>query len=303
VLLSTPNHAIDENVLVQQLNLYKKIAEQLPYDSLIEMTPLNGAGIVAYGVQLKAIQRVKHPLGDLICVAENQAVFLTYFRNNILHLFILPSLVACLMQHNGQLQREQMVSVIASLYPYLQSELFLPWDLAEIEGLVNQHIDALIDAQLLTSHEETIISPQPNTEAYAQLVILGEAVKETIERYYMTISLLTRRGSGSSNQKQLEDLCSLLAQRLSVLHEFNSPEFFDKGIFRNFIDTLKKVSLLRTDEAGLVHFDARLADMATQAHLVLRVETQHTIQQITSVSDEDIASAMDELERKEKKRK
>ena len=63
------------------------------------------------------------------------------------------------------------------------------------------------------------------------------------------------------------------------------------------------MSLLHTDEAGLVHFDARLADMATQAHLVLRVETQHTIQQITSVSDEDIASAMDELERKEKKRK
>ena len=93
VLLSTPNHAIDENVLVQQLNLYKKIAEQLPYDSLIEMTPLNGAGIVAYGVQLKAIKRVKHPLGDLICVAENQAVFLTYFRNNILHLFILLSFV------------------------------------------------------------------------------------------------------------------------------------------------------------------------------------------------------------------
>jgi glycerol-3-phosphate O-acyltransferase len=207
------------------------------------------------------------------------------------------------MQHNGQLQREQMVAVIASLYPYLQSELFLPWHVSEIEGLVNQHIDALIDANMLSRHNDTIISPNPNTEAYAQLVILGEAAKETIERYYMTISLLTRRGSGKSNQKQLEDLCSLLAQRLSVLHEFNSPEFFDKGIFRNFIDTLKKVSLLHTDEAGLVYFDSRLADMATQAHLVLRVETQHTIQQITSVSDEDIASAMEELERKEKKRK
>jgi glycerol-3-phosphate O-acyltransferase len=35
--------------------------------------------------------------------------------------------------------------VIASLYPYLKSELFLTWDLAEIEGLVNQHIDALIE--------------------------------------------------------------------------------------------------------------------------------------------------------------
>lgn len=303
VLLSTPNHAIDEDVLVQQLELYKKLASELPYSNRIEITQLDGPGMIAYGVQLKAIQRVKHPLGDLICVAENQAVFLTYFRNNILHLFVLPSLVACLMQHNGALQREQIVSVIASLYPYMKSELFLSWDVADIDALVNQHIDALIRFGVFSEEHGQIVSPHPNTEAYAQLVILGEAVKETIERYYMTISLLTRRGSGSSSQKQLEDLCSLLAQRLSVLHEFNSPEFFDKGIFRNFIDTLKKVGFLRTDDDGVVHFDQRLTDMATQANLVLRIETQHTIQQITSVSDEEITAAMEELARKEKKKR
>ncbi|HNL80576.1 MAG TPA: glycerol-3-phosphate 1-O-acyltransferase PlsB, partial [Agitococcus sp.] len=228
---------------------------------------------------------------------------LTYFRNNILHLFVLPSLVACLMQHNGQLHREQISQVIVSLYPYLKSELFLSWDVNEIEALVNQHIDILISSGILTIVDHVIFSPHPNTEEYAQLVILGEAVKETLERYFMTISLLTERQSGSINQKQLENLCSLLAQRLSVLYEFNSPEFFDKGIFRNFIDTLKKVGLLQQDEQGLLHFDSRLYEIATQANLVLREETQHTIQQITNVSDEDINSAMAELERKEKKRK
>ncbi|HRH91308.1 MAG TPA: glycerol-3-phosphate 1-O-acyltransferase PlsB [Agitococcus sp.] len=303
VLLSTPNHAIDEDVLIKQLDLYKHIASHLPYSSRIKITELNGAGMLSYGVQLKAIQRVKHPLGDLICVADNQAVFLTYFRNNILHLFVLPSLVACLMQHNGQLHREQISQVIVSLYPYLKSELFLSWDVNEIEALVNQHIDILISSGILTIVDHVIFSPHPNTEEYAQLVILGEAVKETLERYFMTISLLTERQSGSINQKQLENLCSLLAQRLSVLYEFNSPEFFDKGIFRNFIDTLKKVGLLQQDEQALLHFDSRLYDIATQANLVLREETQHTIQQITNVSDEDINSAMAELERKEKKRK
>ncbi|HMY81865.1 MAG TPA: glycerol-3-phosphate 1-O-acyltransferase PlsB, partial [Agitococcus sp.] len=302
VLLSTPNHAIDEDVLIKQLNLYKHIASHLPYSSRIKITDLQGEEMLSYGVQLKAIQRVKHPLGDLICVADNQAVFLTYFRNNILHLFVLPSLVACLMQHNGQLQREQISQVIVSLYPYLKSELFLSWDVSEIEALVNQHIDILISSGILTIVDHVIFSPHPNTEEYAQLVILGEAVKETLERYFMTISLLTERQSGSINQKQLENLCSLLAQRLSVLYEFNSPEFFDKGIFRNFIDTLKKVGLLQQDEQGLLHFDSRLYEIATQANLVLREETQHTIQQITNVSDEDINSAMAELERKEKKR-
>ncbi|HEX5362592.1 MAG TPA: glycerol-3-phosphate 1-O-acyltransferase PlsB, partial [Fluviicoccus sp.] len=241
-------------------------------------------------------------LGDLVCVADNQAVFLTYFRNNILHLYIIPSLVACLVQQNGEILREQLVRVISSLYPYLQSELFLGFDASEIESLVNRHVDALTDFGLMTSENGTVNSPHPNTEAFAQLVVLGEAVKESMERYYMTITLLTQRGSGHVKQKQLEDLCSLLAQRLSVLYEFNSPEFFDKGIFRNFIETLKKVGFLRVDEEELLHFDERLTNMAHQANLVLRPEALNTILHITSVSDEEIASAMAQLEAKGKKK-
>ena len=302
VLLSTPNHAIDEDVLVRQLDLYQQLALRLPYSRKIEVTHMAPVNIVSYGVQLKAIQRVKHPLGDLVCVAENQAVFLTYFRNNILHLYIIPSLVACLVQQNGQIQREQLVQVIASLYPYLQSELFLGFDASEIEALVNSHVDALSDFGLMSTVDGMVNSPHPNTEAFAQLVVLGEAVKETMERYYMTISLLTRRGSGKVKQKQLEDLCSLLAQRVSVLYEFNSPEFFDKAIFRNFIETLKKVGFLRLDEEEMLHFDDRLNEMATQANLVLRPEALNTILHITSVSDEEIASAMAQLEAKGKRK-
>jgi glycerol-3-phosphate O-acyltransferase len=63
------------------------------------------------------------------------------------------------------------------------------------------------------------------------------------------------------------------------------------------------VGLLQTDENGLLHFDHRLDEIATQSNLVLRVETQHTIQQITNVSDEEIAAAMAILEKKDKKRK
>lgn len=303
VLLSTPNHAIDEDVLVRQLDLYQQLALRLPYSKQVEVTRMSPVNIVSYGVQLKAIQRVKHPLGDLVCVADNQAMFLTYFRNNILHLYIVPSLVAGLVVQNGQIQRAQVARVIASLYPYLQSELFLAWDASEIERRVEQHIDALAAFGLLHCEDGLVNGPQPNTEAYAQLVVLGEAVKESMERYYMTISMLTRRGSGAIKQKQLEDLCSLLAQRLSVLYEFNSPEFFDKGIFRNFIETLKKVGFVRVDEEERLHFDERLSEMANQANLVLRPETLNTILHITSVSDEEIADAMAQLEAKKSGKK
>ncbi|HEX5278387.1 MAG TPA: hypothetical protein VFW42_12065, partial [Fluviicoccus sp.] len=56
------------------------------------------------------------------------------------------------------------------------------------------------------------------------------------------------------------------------------------------------------DEEELLHFDERLTNMAHQANLVLRPEALNTILHITSVSDEEIASAMAQLEAKGKKK-
>lgn len=63
-------------------------------------------------------------LGDIIAIEDNQGVLLTYFRNNILHLFIMPSLIASLVQHNGKIIRDDIHEVIQTLYPFLKAELF-----------------------------------------------------------------------------------------------------------------------------------------------------------------------------------
>jgi glycerol-3-phosphate O-acyltransferase len=46
------------------------------------------------------VERFADPLGDLIRVREEQAPLLAYFRNNVLHLFALPAVLACLLSHN-----------------------------------------------------------------------------------------------------------------------------------------------------------------------------------------------------------
>jgi len=46
-------------------------------------------------------------------------------------------------------------------------------------------------------------------------------------------------GSGQIAQSVLEERCQLTAQRLGVLYGLNSPEFFDRTMFENFIDLLR----------------------------------------------------------------
>ena len=49
--------------------------------------------------------------------------------------------------------------------------------------------------------------------------------------------------------------CQLAAQRMNMLYGFDSPEFFDRALFGNFIDLLRERGVVRTGEAGNLEFD------------------------------------------------
>lgn len=305
VLLSMPKHAMDEDALSRQIDRYRELLARVPYSDRIEITALSGKEVIAYGENLKLLQRIRHPLGDMISLGEDEAMLLTYFRNNVLHLFTLPSLIACLMLHNNELHRDQVVRLVRSIYPFLQSELFLPWCNEAVEDVIQKLLDALIEAQLLTARNAAgvIACPSPNSEEYAELSVLGQGVRQNLERYYMTVSLLTQQGSGSITQKRLEDLCQLLAQRLSILHEFSAPEFSDKALFHTFVETLRETGQIHTDDTDHLTFDHHLMDVAEGARLILPPDMRQAIQQITRVTDEEVEAAMAATEKKKKKDK
>lgn len=304
ILLATPKHTLDEEVCIKQLDAYRRLASALPYDERTQVTPLSGKEIIAYGLKLKLIKRVQHVLGDIIAIEDNQAVLLTYFRNNILHSFVLPSLIASLVEHNGKISRGDLISVIRTLYPFLKAELFLKWNTDELKEQICQNADALIQGGLMSQDEEgNLLSSAPNTEEHNQLVVLAAPVKQSLERYYMTLALITQRGSGTISAKQVEDLSHLLGQRLSVLYEFNSPEFFDKALFQSFIKVLTQQEYIRTNENGLIEFDAGFSNMAEGAKLVLDELTLQMLHHITDFSDEELQEALNAVAAQQAKRR
>ncbi|EZQ11854.1 MULTISPECIES: glycerol-3-phosphate 1-O-acyltransferase PlsB [unclassified Acinetobacter] len=294
ILLSTSKHTLDEEICIKQLDTYRNLLTALPYDHRVQITPLSGKEIIAYGLKLKLIKRVKHVLGDIIAIEDGQAVLLTYFRNNILHAYVLPSLIAAMVEHNGKISQGDLINVIRTLYPFLKAELFLKWNTDELKEQICNYVQGLVEAQLITIDEHgNLCSPAPNSEQHNQLVVLAAPVKQSIERYYMTLALITQRGSGNITTKQVEDLSHLLGQRLSVLYEFNSPEFFDKALFQSFIKVLTQQGYISNNEEGAIVFDAQFKEVAQYANLVLDDVTLQMLQHITSFNDEELKEALD----------
>jgi glycerol-3-phosphate O-acyltransferase len=72
-----------------------------------------------------------------------------------------------------------------------------------------------------------------------------------------------------------------MAQRMSLLYELNSPEFFDKALFKNFIDLLKARKVLEVNTEGRLTFTERLGLIAQDAQLVLHERIRNSVLQVT----------------------
>ncbi len=119
----------------------------------------------------------------------------------------------------------------------------------------------------------------------------------------MTLALITQRGSGNISARQVEELSHLLGQRLSVLYEFNSPEFFDKALFQSFLKVLTQQGYIHTNSQGAIAFDEGFSAVAQYAKLVLDDATLQMLQHITAFTDEELKEALEAMAAHQAKRR
>jgi glycerol-3-phosphate O-acyltransferase len=282
-LLATPRLALPKAELLKQIDLYRQLMRLFPYSDRVTVTSMSSAEILAYGQSMKLVSGESHPLGDIVRMSDESAVLATYFRNNILHLFALPSLIACAFVSNTTVGTDDIQRLAWRIYPYIAAELFLRWTEKELAGVVMQVLVCLEEQGLIESNAGRTEwrRPPPATEKAMQLSLLAQATIQTIERYYLAIALLLKAGSGNITQVALEERCQLTAQRMIMLYGLNSPEFFDRTMFENFIDLLRARGVIRLSSLGKLEFDEVLMRVAADAQFVLSEQIRHSILQVT----------------------
>ncbi len=296
-LLATPKHSMAENDLVAQLELLKALVQELPYSDRVTLTPMAPAAIVGYGEQMGWIRRVTHPLGDVLVADDEQSVLLSYFRNNVLHLTATAAWVSCCFLNNRRMSRASVQRLGRIIYPFIQGELFLPWSTDEFGAQLQATIDFFVRRGLLEATGDGRVlerGPGQDDAAY-QLKTIARSLIQAFERYYITIAALAKNGPHTITAGELENACTLTAQRLSLLNEMSAPEFFDKALFRGFIQKLREQKIVWTDDAGKLDYDRRLDDIVRDARVILSREVRHSILKITGGdADRDAPATTDD---------
>jgi len=236
VLLASEQNALERSQLEKQLDLYLKLLKDLPYTSYTSVVEGDGKSLVQQGLELKKIKLDSDPLGDIISIDDSIAVAMTYYRNNIIHLMVIPSLVAsCLTQHE-HISRDEIINIIKDFYPLLQAELFM--GVEDTDKLVGQILDLFIAQGLVTEDDGfSIVETEVN-----QLLLLAGTVGETLQRYAIIFNLLAV--CPKMERSDLERDSHKLAQRLGALHGITAPEFYDKKLYGALSVKLKELGYL-----------------------------------------------------------
>ncbi|WP_185266359.1 glycerol-3-phosphate 1-O-acyltransferase PlsB [Halopseudomonas xiamenensis] len=281
VMLSTRRLALDEATLARTLDTFSGLLSDVPYSANVTLPGISGAEQIRHVEAMGMIDRQSDALGEILYLDESQAVLMTWYRNNILHLVALPALIASLFLNNTRIKREQIERLVSALYPYLQGELFLHWDETQLPQVISTYVDGLIGRGLLHEDDQQIQRPDTASGEFVLLTLLARSIIPMLERFYMVAALLLNNPNGSLDAEQLEALCTVMAQRLSILHGLNAPEFFDKTLFRQFIQRLRDTEVLSSDEQGRLHYQPELEDIAENtAKRVLSAEIRLSIRQV-----------------------
>ncbi len=268
-IVPSPRQALDEGGLAQQIGWLKVIASRLPYSPDAVLATGEPEAAIALAVALGFATRVAHPLGDIIKVPEREVSTLNYLRNNVLHAYALPALVANLLVAMREVTLERVAEFAEGGLPFLRAELMLRHTPEEAVAESRRVVELFVELGLARrSPEGHLHAAHRYSTEHAGLELLARSLRHLLRRNYLTIALVTRVGSGKLTRTHLEELMQMLTQRLSLLFEFAPPDFYERSTFASYIDTLLETGLVRVDADGALsmHEHSR-----TWAHYVERL--------------------------------
>ena len=243
VTLGTPKLAIDESQLTTQIECYQRLINAEHTASQIRCSPLPANEIVNYVERLGMLEREQQSYGAVIAHDPVSAVLMTWYRNNVLHVLAMPSLIACLLSNQRRGLRLGVLKYMVDLiYPYFAIELNQDTDDSQAFARWLGHLQN--EKLIKLSSDGQLMPATADSEAFTRLKLLSQIVKPTLERLYIVVGTLHRSPNGTFTRKELEKECHQVAKRLSRLYGLNAPEFFDASLFHQFVTALADTGLI-----------------------------------------------------------
>ncbi len=278
-LLGTPRQAMDKAELIAQLDTLLAFTKAAPYSDYTCISDNNGEELLNTAIKLGMAYESSDSTGDVISIEGDERVLSTYYSNNILHIFAIPSLIASLFQRHNHIAKDKILSYIKAFYPFLKKELYIHWNESDLDSRVDTLLETMLEHGLLNMGTKNYCVPHSDTPQWSRLMLLAEAVQPALQRYAISLTLLHSLDDNASIRRvELEQESQKLAQRISALYGINAPEFFDKNLFKNQVKVLKEEGYIKHQEGMGITSTDKAEELYQMILNILSIPVQQGLQ-------------------------
>jgi glycerol-3-phosphate O-acyltransferase len=251
-LLSSKTHVMSKDDLVKAIDDFLILFKTNPYSNDATFPDDEATELVEHTLALNRFQQSEDQYGLMVSPKPDNAVLLTFYRNNILHMFAIPSLVMAAVFAHKTLSKTALLSLVAQLYPMLKREFFLRFNQDELAQYVEELVLHFKSVGMLVQKGKSIAPVEPNSPEFHSAWLLSRSMQETWQRYAVVLRVL--ESEKVIGRAQLERQSTGVAERLSSLFGMHSPEFYDKNVLSTFVNALRENKHVHSREDGSLEF-------------------------------------------------
>lgn len=222
---------MEEKQITEQSECYMDILRSVYGGKILATSDMTGKNSIEKVRALGLINQTTARFGPVFSYTPFNTLQMNWYRNNVLHLIALPSLVAgIILNRREPICVSSLEAVTDRIFPFIAHELSVisppPLDLV---------VDALTNQGLIINSDGQIKSPNRDCKSYLQLGMLSNLMSETLGRMYLLSALVQQN---NQDRRRLSQQSALTAEKISILLGIDGPEFFDQKLITLFLDRL-----------------------------------------------------------------
>ncbi|MGH1461337.1 MAG: glycerol-3-phosphate 1-O-acyltransferase PlsB [Neptuniibacter sp.] len=209
-----------------------------------------------------------------VSLTPAQANEMCFYRNNIQHLILLSGMYLLLVHRLPNPNAQIINRTIRTLYPFFQSELYLPWGEDELTAALKKTRETLFQNNLLQNGPSETWSL--TTKPLCHTLMLS--VEPLVLRYYIVLRVISRYQEISNVDLLVST--QKIAEHIHKEYGYSTPEYKDERVLQLFINQLETRNLLCRDQ------DRLMANLDTQ---VILEKTEKILRpHLTSLIDQQL---------------
>lgn len=241
ILFNSKEKTITLKNIIIQINFYLKLINIIKNFNYIFISENDTKSIIKYSLKSKIFNYLKNKNTKNIKIFIQKKTIANYSQNNILHLFIIPSLIINIILYNN-FSKRKIIKIVTILYPIVKNDFFLKYKINEIFYILNNLITKLEDEKFLLTNKNKKITI--NKKYYNTLKVISNNAKNTLIIY--TIAFLLIKISPNIQETALIRQMLFITKQISKTHKITSIDFSHKSTLLRLIKSIKIAKYFHT---------------------------------------------------------